>query len=115
MLIGVASLFVGNAHQAQMPEFTRDLGFGNSGFYYSILLAANAAGPLIIGITLESENLLKARTRTTFLLILIWCLAIAGFAASTNYTLSLTLLFFSGFMNLAYSSMVQTLVQPRAP
>ena len=115
MLVGAASLFIGNAHQAQMPEFTRDLGFGQSGFYYSILLAANAAGAVIAGIVLESGNLLEAKPRTAFILVLIWCFAIAGFAISTSYLLSLALLFISGFMNLAYSSMAQTLVQLNAP
>jgi MFS family permease len=115
MLIGAASFFVGAAHQAQMPEFTRDLGYGDTGVYYSLLLAANAAGAVIAGLVLESGNLLEPKPKTAFILVLLWCLTITGFAASTNYTLSLSLLFFSGFLNLAYSSMAQTLVQLRAP
>jgi MFS family permease len=115
MLIGAASFFVGSAHQAQMPEFTRDLGYGDTGVYYSLLLAANAAGAVIAGFVLESGNLLEAKPRTSFILVFLWCLTIGGFAASTNYTLSLLLLFFSGFMHLAYNSMAQTLVQLRAP
>lgn len=115
LLAGAASLFIGSAHQAQMPEFTRDLGYGNSGLYYSILLAANAAGAVLAGLVLESGNLLEAKPRTAFILVLIWCFLIAGFAASSSYPLSLALLFFAGFMNLAYSSMAQTLVQLNAP
>jgi MFS family permease len=115
LLVGAASLFIGSAHQAQMPEFTRDLGYGQSGLYYSVLLAANAAGAVIAGIVLESGNLLEAKPRTAFILVIIWCFAIAGFAVSTSYPLSLALLFISGFMNLAYSSMAQTLVQLNAP
>jgi MFS family permease len=115
LLAGAASLFIGNAHQAQMPEFTRDLGFGQSGFYYSVLLAANAAGAVIAGFVLESGNLLEAKPKTAFLLVLIWCCAIGGFAASTSYPLSVSLLFIAGFLNLAYSSMAQTLVQLNAP
>ena len=115
LLVGAASLFIGSAHQAQMPEFTRDLGYGQSGLYYSVLLAANAAGAVIAGIVLESGNLLEAKPRTAIILVLIWCFAIAGFAISTSYPLSLALLFISGFMNLAYSSMAQTLVQLNAP
>ena len=71
MLIGAALLFVCNANQAQIPEFTRDLGFGGSGFYYIIFLAANAAGGGIAGIILESGNLLKARPRKAFIFVLI--------------------------------------------
>ncbi len=115
LLVGAASLFVGNAHQAQMPEFTRDLGHGGSGFYYSVLLAANAAGAVFAGLVLESGNLLPARPRTAFLLVLVWCGAVGGFAISTNYPLSAALLFIAGFVNLAYSAMAQTLVQLNAP
>jgi MFS family permease len=39
----------------------------------------------------------------------------AGFAASTAYALSLVLLFSAGFLNLAFVSMAQTLVQLHAP
>ena len=46
VLIGAASFFVGNAYQAQMPEFARDLGHGRADFSYSMLLAADAAGGL---------------------------------------------------------------------
>lgn len=115
MLAGAASLFIGNAYQAQMPEFTRDLGFGQSGFYYSVLLAANAAGAVIAGLALETGSLLEPKPKTAFLLVLIWCCAIGGFSASTNYPLSVALLFVGGFMHLAYSSMAQTLVQLNAP
>jgi MFS family permease len=115
LLIGAASLFVGNAHQAQMPEFTRDLGYGASGLYYSILFAANACGAVIAGLVLESGSLLEAKPKTAFWLVLIWCSALAGFAASTSYPLSLGLLFVAGFVNLAYGSMAQTLVQLNAP
>src|SRR5213076_893871 len=47
LLAGGASLLVGNAYQAQMPEFARDLGHGNADFTYSMLLAADAAGALV--------------------------------------------------------------------
>jgi len=115
LLVGAASFFIGNAHQAQMPEFTRDLGYGQSGFYYSVLLAANAAGAVTAGFVLESGNLLAAKAKSAFFLVLVWCCAIGGFAVSTSYPLSVALLFIGGFMNLAYSSMTQTLVQLNAP
>src|SRR5438552_3259735 len=47
LLAGGASLLVGNAYQAQMPEFARDLGHGDADFTYSMLLAADAAGALL--------------------------------------------------------------------
>jgi MFS family permease len=115
ILAGAASFFVGNAFQAQMPEYAHDLGTGRADFSYSVLLAANAAGALSGGLVLESRALLHARPQTAIVLTLLWCLSIAGFAAATNYPLALALMFAAGFLNLAYSAMAQTLVQLHAP
>jgi MFS family permease len=114
-LAGAASLFVGNAHQAQMPEFARDLGFGGTGLHYSVLLAGNAGGALIAGIVLESRGLLTAKPRTAIILVMLWCFAVGGFAMTGNYPLAVVLLFVAGFLNLSYNSMAQTLVQLHAP
>lgn len=115
LLAGCASLLVGNAHQAQMPEFAHDLGHGDGGLHYSMLLAANAAGALVAGLALESRSLLPAAVRTACVLALLWCGAIAGFAAASWYPLALALLFCAGFLELSYNSMAQTLVQLNAP
>lgn len=115
LLAGVSSLFVGNAFQAQMPEYAHDLGTDDAGVRYSILLGANAAGALTGGLILESRGLLPARPQTAIVFTLLWCLVIAGFAAARNYPLAVALMFLAGFLNLAYSSMSQTLVQLRAP
>lgn len=115
LLAGGASLLVGNAHQAQMPEFSRDLGYGGDGVFYSVLLAANAAGALIAGLVLESKGLLQARPRTACVLVILWCGAIGGFAAATAYPIAVALLFVAGFLDLSYNSMAQTLVQLNAP
>jgi MFS family permease len=80
-----------------------------------MLLAADAAGALLAGVVLESRGLLHARPRTAFVLAMLWCFAIAGFAAATAYPFALALLFASGFLALAFNSMTQTLVQLRAP
>ena len=66
VLIGAASFFVGNAYQAQMPEFARDLGHGRADFAYRMLLAADAAGGLVGGLFLETRGLLRPRARTAF-------------------------------------------------
>lgn len=115
LLAGGASLLVGNAYQAQMPEFAHDLGHGRADLAYSLLLGAEAAGALIAGLVLESRGLLSAKPRTAFILAMLWCCAIAGFAASGSYTLSIALLFAAGFLNLSFSAMAQTLVQMEAP
>jgi MFS family permease len=115
LLAGVSSLFVGNAFQAQMPEYAHDLGTDDAGARYSILLGANAAGALIGGLILESRGMLPARPQTAIVFALVWCLVISGFAAATSYPLAVALMFVAGFLNLAYSSMSQTLVQLHAP
>jgi MFS family permease len=115
LLSAVSSLFVGNAFQAQMPEYAHDLGTDDAGVRYSILLGANAAGALIGGLVLESRGLLQARPQTAIVFALVWCVVIAGFAAATIYPLAVALMFVAGFLNLAYSSMSQTLVQIHAP
>ncbi len=114
-LAGCASFLIGNGHQAQMPEYSQDLGYGGAGIHYSMLLAANAAGALTAGIVLEAGGLLSAKPRTAFFLVMIWCLAMAGFAAATSYWLAIALLFVGGFVNLAFTAMTQTLVQLSAP
>jgi len=116
LLAGAASLFVGNAHQAQMPEFAHDLGTGSeSSIAYTILLAASAAGALVAGVVLESKSLLQALPRSAFNLVLLWCIAIFGFAVSTNLIVAVIMLFIAGFLELSYNAMTQTLVQLHAP
>ncbi len=115
LLAGVSSFLVGNAFQAQMPEYAHDLGTDDAGVDYSILLGANAAGALIGGLFLESRGLLQPRPQTAILFTVLWCLAIGGFAAATNYPLAVVLMFVAGFLNLASGAMSQTLVQVHAP
>lgn len=115
VLAGGASFFVGNAYQAQMPEFATDLGHGHAGLGYSLLLSADAAGALVAGVALESRGWLRAHPRTAFILTILWCFCIGGFAAARSYSLALALLFAAGFFNLAFNAMAQTLVQLHAP
>lgn len=115
LLAGCASMMVGNAYHAQMPEFAQDLGHGHADFSYSMLLAADAAGALVAGLALEARGLLRAGTRTAFVLALLWCCALGGFALAPTYPLALVLLFAAGFLELAFYTMTQTLVQIHAP
>ena len=115
LLAGGASLFIGNGYQAQMPEFAHDLGHGDPGLAYSMLLGADAAGALCAGLALEARGLMQPRPRSAFMLAMLWCCAIAAFAASSLYPLALVLLFLTGFLELSFNSMAQTLVQLNAP
>jgi MFS family permease len=105
---------VSNAYQAQMPEFAEDLG-GHDAHSYSMLFAADALGALTAGLVLEGTGLLRARMFTTFVLVLLWCAAITGFAMAPTYSIALVFLFVAGFLSLAYQAMTQTLVQINAP
>jgi MFS family permease len=115
LLGGATSLLVGNAFQAQMPEFAHDYGHDNQDVAYSMLLGANAAGAVIGGLLLEGGGLLRANARNAAICSILWCTVIIGFAASTSYHLSIALLFCAGLLNLAFLSMAQTLVQLQAP
>jgi MFS family permease len=115
LLAGAASFFVGNSYQAQMPGFAHDLGHGDPGTAYSMLLAADAAGALFAGILLESAGWLRASPRTTLVLAIFWCATLAGFAATHTYAVAIALLLAAGFFELSFSSMAQALVQLNAP
>jgi MFS family permease len=115
LLAAAASLFIGNAYQAQMPGFADDLGFHNAGAAYTALLAADAAGAIAAALLLESRGLLAPTPGRALALAACWCLAIAGFALAHNYLWTLPLLFAAGFFELSFSAMAMTIVQLRAP
>ena len=115
LLGGATSLLVGNAFQAQMPEFAHGFGHDQQDVAYSMLLGANAAGAVVGGLLLEGRGLLKASARNAAICSILWCLAITGFATTSSYPAAIALLFCGGLLNLAFLSMAQTLVQLRAP
>jgi MFS family permease len=115
VLGGAASLFVGNAFQASMPEFAHDLGTDKADFAYSALLAANAAGSVFGGFVLDGKQWVPPTVKAAINCAILWCLAMTAFAFSTSYPLSLVLLFIAGALNLAFYSIAQTIVQLEAP
>lgn len=115
LLAGGAACFVGNAYQAQMPAFAHDLGHGNPGLSYMALLNADAAGALAAGFVLELRGLLRPTARTALVLAMGWCCALGSFALVSRYGIALVLLFLAGFLELAFNSMAQALVQLSAP
>ena len=114
-LAGIASFFVGNSYQAQMPAFAAALGQGETTTRYSVLLGANAAGAVVGGLILEWRGMLPPQPHTAFILVALWCVTLIGFSATTNYYLALVLLFIAGFLFLAHAAMTQALVQLHAP
>ncbi len=115
LLAGGASFFIGNAYQAQMPELAHDLGHEHADATYSLLLGADALGALIAAVVLETRAVLPLTPRAAFVLAMVWCGALAGFATSSAYPLAVALLLVAGFVELSFNSMAQTLVQLHAP
>ena len=115
LLGGATSFLVGNAFQAQMPEFAHDFSHDKQDLSYSMLLGANAAGAVVGGLLLEGQGWLRPSARNAAICSMLWCCAIGGFAAVHSYPLAVGLLFCAGLLNLAFLSMAQTLVQLMAP
>jgi sugar phosphate permease len=115
MLGGAASLFVGNAFQAQMPAYAHGFGADEAGAWYTILLAANAAGAILGAVLLESTNLLRPGVRTAIVCAGAWGLTIGCFSASPNYAAAVALLVLAGAFDITFASMAQTQVQVLAP
>jgi hypothetical protein len=115
-LAGCASWFVSNSYQAQMPAYAHDLGHGDPGVTYSLLLAADAMGALCAGLLWEY---LGQRSKPTsgkaMAFALVWAVSLAVFALSESYKLSLIILFVAGFAELSFNSAAQTIVQLKAP
>jgi MFS family permease len=116
LLSGAASFFVGNSYQAQMPGFATDLGNIEPGFVYSMLLAADAAGALFAGITLELGLRFTQVTPSAAMgFALAWAVTLGCFALTRSYPIALICLFAAGFCELSFSSINQTIVQMKAP
>ncbi|WP_283811945.1 MFS transporter [Bradyrhizobium nanningense] len=114
-LAGLTSFMIGNAYHAQMPGFAGDLGHGDPGASYSVLLAADAAGAVLAAIALESWGRLKGTPRTAIMLAMLWSVALLGFAVVRIYPVAIVLLFCAGFFELSFNTMAQALVQLNAP
>ena len=115
VLAGASSFFVGNAFQAQMPEYAQYLGADDTGARYTILLAANAAGAILGVVLLESASLLQPSSRTAIICAALWAIAMGFFPMTQNYELAVALLVVAGVFSIAFTSMAQTLVQMLAP
>jgi MFS family permease len=115
-LAGLSSLFVGNAYQAQMPEFAAVFGSAQDEITYSVLLTANAAGSVLGGFGLEALAFFRQpRIRTAVLLALLWGASIFLFAVTPVYALAVLALLLGGALNIGFTSMAQAYVQLEAP
>ncbi len=92
-LAGLTSFMIGNAYHAQMPGYAGDLGHGDPGVSYSVLLAADAGGALLAGLALEAWGRLRPTPRTAITLAILWSVALLAFATVRIYPLAIVLLF----------------------
>jgi MFS family permease len=115
VLAGASSFFVGNAFQAQMPEYAQYLGADDGGALYSILLAANAAGAILGVIWLESGANVRPSVRGAVVFAIFWGVTMGLFPMASSYLVAVGLLVLSGMFSIAFTSMAQTLVQLLAP
>jgi MFS family permease len=112
---GTTSFLVGNAFQAQMPEYAHHLGGDEAGTWYSVLLAANAVGAIIGALLLESAPFVRVSTRTAIACAVVWGVLMALFPAAPSYPAAVALLVLAGTFNIAFTSMAQTIIQLLAP
>jgi sugar phosphate permease len=115
VLAGASSFFVGNAFQAQMPEYAQYLGADEAGGRYSVLLAANAGGAVIGVVLLESTALLQVSVRNALICAALWAIAMGLFPLTASYPAAVALLVIAGIFSIAFTSMAQTIVQLLAP
>jgi len=115
VLGGTTSFLVGNAFQAQMPEYAHHLGTDEAGTWYSVLLAANAVGAIIGAVLLESASFIRLSARTAIGCAAVWGVLMALFPAAPSYPAAVTILVLAGAFNIAFTSMAQTLIQLLAP
>ncbi|GGM84297.1 MFS transporter [Dactylosporangium sucinum] len=115
LLGGLGAFFVGASLQSAMPIFAGDLGAGDAGTAYGVLLFANGAGGVLGGILLEATARLPATVLTAVLSTLVYGVTSLLFAVTTSYPFAVGLLLLGGVANLAAMSIGQTVVQLLAP
>jgi MFS family permease len=115
VLAGLGSFFVGASLQSSMPIFAHDLGAGQAGTAYGVLLFANGIGGVIGGILLEATGRITPNVKAAVISTAVYGLASFFFAVTSSYPLALVLLVIGGIANLASMSIGQTVVQLLAP
>ncbi|WP_326568336.1 MFS transporter [Amycolatopsis rhabdoformis] len=111
ILAGLGAFFVGASLQSAMPIFAQDLGAGNAGTAYGVLLFANGAGGVLGGILLEATGRIKPSVFAAVVSTAIYGLSSLFFAITASYPPALVLLVIGGIANLASMSIGQTVVQ----
>jgi MFS family permease len=115
ILAGLTSLLVGNAYQAQLPEFAEGFLSDDAGIVYSALLFAGAAGAIFGGLVQEALPSFSPSPLKAALIAAVWSGSILVFATAPHYAVALVALFVSGMLLISFTSMAQALVQLESP
>src|SRR5262249_57412835 len=115
VLGGATSFFVGNAFQAQMPEYAHHLGTDDAGTRYSLLLAANAVGAITGAVLLESAPFIRLSARTVIGCAAVWGVLMALFPVTPSYPTAVVILVLAGVFNIAVPSMAENIIPLLAP
>jgi len=115
ILGGLGSFFIGASLQSAMPIFAGDLGTGNGGTAYGVLLFAAGAGGVVGGLLLEAFGKIKPTVPAAVVSTFVYGVSILLFAITGSYLLAVILLFIGGVASLASMSIGQTVVQLLAP
>ena len=115
-LAAATSFLVGNAFQAQMPQYAADIPGAQGEVGYSVLLTATGLGSVVGGLALEwSRWLRRPNVASAIAMAVAWAFLMAVFAYATSYALAVVTLFLAGFLNLGFTALAQTIVQLEAP
>jgi MFS family permease len=116
ILGGATSFLVGNAFQAQMPQFVADIPGASGEVGYAVLLTATAVGSVLGGFALEWSSWLRRPAVVPAIAMgIAWGISILIFALTRSYLVAVVALFAAGVLALAYGTLAQTLVQLEAP
>ena len=107
---------MGNAYQAQMPEFAHDLGHAEADFTYSVAVRRRTPpGRWSPAWSWKAAACCRRSPRTAFVARHALVRRHRRVRPGARYPLALVLLFVAGFLELSFNAMAQTLVQLRAP
>ncbi len=115
ILVGLTSVLVGNAYQAQMPEFAHGFLGEDEGVVYTALLLASAIGAIAGGLLQEAIPSLSPSPLKATMMSALWSATILVFAYTESYLVALVAQFLAGMLMLSFISMAQSLVQIEAP
>lgn len=112
---GLGSFFIGSSVQAAMPSFAQQLGIGNAGAAYGLLLFATGVGGVVGGFVLEAAGGIRPSVAVAMVATFLMGPATGAFALTQSYVLALLFLVVAGVANMVSMSVGQTVVQLEAP